>query len=449
MSISKNRISRRTFVKTAGLALGVGFHVGCLPRRKRSWAPNEKLNIAAIGTQNRAANDILAVASENIVALCDVDSNYLAQAAAKYPAARTYRDFRVMLEKEAEKIDAVVVGTPDHIHAPASAMSLRLGKHVYCEKPLTHTVQEARVLAELATQNDLVTQLGTQIHAGDNYRRVVELIESEAIGKVGEVHVWVNVDYSGGKFTTGTAAPAHLDWDLWLGPAAERPYSEKVHPFDWRRFWDYGTGGLGDFGCHYMDLAHWALKLRHPTSIETKGPPVDVVSPSKGLVVKYEHPARGDLPPVSLTWYDGSKQPEALVDIKAALHKSGHPHGSPDAWQSGHLFVGEHGSILSGYMNHVLLPEEKFADFKRPDPYIPSSIGHHREWIEAIKTGAGVKSTTCNFDYSGALTESVLLGVVSYKSGRRLEWDAENLKVTNAPEAQQLVHKEYRKGWTL
>ncbi|MFP6694706.1 MAG: Gfo/Idh/MocA family oxidoreductase, partial [Pirellulales bacterium] len=220
-------------------------------------SPNERLNIAAIGATGRAGADISGVASQNIVAIADVDRNLLDSGSAKYPAARRYRDFRVMLEKEADKIDAVVVGTPDHTHAPAAAMALRLKKHVYCEKPLAHTVYEARFLAALAKENGLVTQMGTQIHAGDNYRRVVELVQSGTIGKVREAHVWVNVNYSGRRLTTGKPAPQHVDWDLWLGPSRAHPYCESidqngrvfpVHPYHWRRFWDFGTGGLGDFG---------------------------------------------------------------------------------------------------------------------------------------------------------------------------------------------------------
>jgi predicted dehydrogenase len=318
-------------------------------------------------------------------------------------------------------------------------MALRLGKHVYCEKPLTHTVFEARTLAELAKEKKLTTQMGTQIHAGDNYRRVVELVQAGAIGPIREVHVWVDVNYSGAKFTTGTPTPPGLDWDLWLGPATLRPYSEGCHPFNWRRFWDYGTGGLGDFGCHYMDLVHWALDLRAPTKVSAQGPEVDSVSTPPWVIVAYEYPARAKLPPVKLTWYDGGKRPEVLSSLKRK-------DGAPLDFRSGQLFVGEQGMIVSDYGRHLLLPEEKFADYKRPEPTIPSSIGHHQEWLQAIRTG-GV--TTCNFDYSGALTEAVMLGVVSYRSGQALEWDAAKLKVTNAPESQQFVHKEYRKGWTL
>ncbi|HIA19529.1 MAG TPA: Gfo/Idh/MocA family oxidoreductase, partial [Planctomycetaceae bacterium] len=399
----------------------------------------ERLNIAAVGTAGRAGADIRGVASQNIVAISDIDANFLGQAATRYSGARKYEDFRVMLEKEADHIDAVVVGTPDHTHAPAAAMALRLKKHVYCEKPLTHTVYESRVLAELTAKNKLVTQMGTQIHAGDNYRRVVELVESGAIGEIREVHVWAGAKYSGAKFTTGTAAPAHVNWDLWLGPAIERPYSSGVHPFKWRSFWDYGTGALGDFGCHYMDLAHWALKLKHPTRVSAQGPPVEAVSTPSWTIAHYEYPQRGKLPPVKLTWYDSGKQPPLLAKLRDQQ-------GRPVTKGSGQLFVGKEGMILSDYSSHRLFPEEKFADLKPPKQSLLPSIGHHQEWINAIKTGG---TTTCNFEYSGALTEAVLLGTVAYRSGETIDWDGKQFKATNAPAVQQLLHKEYRKGWVL
>lgn len=436
-----SRLTRRDFLSTSaatGGALALGAYVNPAAA-KDSKSPNERLNIAAIGATGRAGADISGVASQNIIAIADVDTNLLEKGSTRYPGVRKYQDFRVMLEKEEDNIDAVVVGTPDHTHAPAAAMAMRMKKHTYCEKPLTHTVKEARVLTELAAKNKLVTQMGTQIHAGDNYRRVVELVESGAIGAVREVHVWAPADYSGGKFTTGTDAPKNLDWDLWLGPAPKRSYSQGVHPFNWRRFWDFGTGGLGDFGCHYMDLPHWALNLKHPTTISASGPPVDPVSPSAGVIVEYQYPSRGKLPPVKMTWYDGPARPKILSTLKDK-------NGKVLNWRSGQLFIGSEGMILSNYGQLLLLPEAKFADFKRPEPYIPKSIGHHNEWLNAIKTNG---PTTCNFDYSGALSEAVMLGVASYRSGKRIEWDAKNLKVTNAPEAQQYIHKEYRKGWTL
>lgn len=442
--LDRSTASRREFLQTsaaAGVVLS-GYFVNPTAAAP-SKSPNERLNIACVGATGRAGANVQELASQNIVALADVDGDLLDKGAANYPGVRKYRDFRVMIEKEMEKIDAVCVGTPDHTHAPAAAMALRLKKHVYCEKPLSHTVFEARTLAKLAAENKLVTQMGTQIHAGDNYRRVVELIQTGAIGPVKEVHVWAGARYSGAKFTTGTPAPKNLDWDLWLGPAPERPYSDGVHPFQWRRFWDYGTGALGDFGCHFMDLVHWALKLKNPTRVSVEGPPVDAVSAPDWLIAHYDYPAREGMPAVKMHWYDSGKQPPMLAEILAANKDD---QGKTLSFGGGQLFVGEKGMILSDYGRHLLLPKDKFVDFKRPDQFIPKSIGHHNEWVQAIKTGG---PTTCNFDYSGALSEAVLLGVVAYRSGKEVEWDAANLKVTNNPAAQALVHKEYRKGWTL
>ena len=420
-------------------ALALGAYANPAPAQQ-SKSPNERLRIAGVGTTGRAGADLEGLSSQDIVALADVDDNLMAKGSARYPEARKYRDFRVMLEKEAGHIDAVMVGTADHTHAPAAAMALRLGKHVYCEKPLTHTVYEARTLANLAKEHKLVTQMGNQIHSGENYRRVVELIKAGAIGHVREVKVWVTAKYSGGKFTTGTQAPAGLAWNLWLGPAPERPYSEDVHPFQWRKFWDYGTGALGDFGCHYIDLVHWALDLRAPTAVEAEGPPFDDVSTPAWCIAKYEYPARGQQPPVRMTWYDSELKPVLAGNLKV--------NGKPlaEVFKSGQLFIGSEGMLVSDYNKHFLLPQDKFAGYKAPEPSIPRSPGHHQEWVEAIKNRS---MTTCNFDYAGALTEAVLLGTVAYRTGRRIEWDAADLKVTNAPEAQQLIHKEYRKGWTL
>ncbi|MEX2173204.1 MAG: Gfo/Idh/MocA family oxidoreductase [Pirellulaceae bacterium] len=434
--------NRRQFLATsaaAASALSLGAYANPA-RAQQSKSPNERLRIAAVGTTRRAGENLKQLASQEIVALAEVDDNLLQESSAKFPSARKYRDYRILLEKEAGNLDAVLVATPDHSHAPAAAMAMRLGKHCYCEKPLTHTVYEARTLANLAKEKKLVTQMGNQIHAGDNYRRVVELIQSGAIGPVKEVHVWVTAEYSGATFTTGTPAPAGLDWDLWLGPATERPYSEGVHPFAWRKFWDYGTGALGDFGCHYMDLAHWALDLRAPTAVQATGPQYDPVSCPAWCIAQYDYPARGERPAVKLHWYDSGKQPELASKLKIGDKRLG------EVFKSAQLFIGSEGMLVSDYGRNVLLPEGKFQDFQRPEPTIAKSIGHHNEWIEAIKTGG---QTTCNFDYAGALTEAVLLGTVAYRSGQRIEWDAANLKVTNSPEAQQFVHKEYRQGWTL
>src|SRR5262245_41742237 len=365
-----SRHSRRAFLSSSAAAtsaLALGAYVNTAAAQP-SKSPNERLRIAGVGTTNRAGADLAELSSQDIVALADVDDNNMAKGSARYPEAHKYRDFRGMLEKEADRSDAVMVGTADHTHAPAAAMALRMGKHVYCEKPLTHTVFEARTLANLAKEKKLVTQMGTQIHAGENYRRVVELIKAGAIGKVTECHVWVPAEYYGGVFNTDDSIPVGLDWDLWLGPAPQRAYSAGVHPFTWRKFWDYGTGALGDFGCHYMDLCHWALDLRAPTSVSAEGPPVDAVSCPAWCIAKYEYPARGDQTPVKLTWYDSKKQPELAKTIKIGDKPVG------EIYKGAQLFIGSEGLLISDYNKHHLLPEEKFANFKRPEPTIPKSI---------------------------------------------------------------------------
>ncbi len=436
----RSSITRRRFIKHSALGLGssaVGFSAPWFSQAQSS--PNGQLRIAAIGTGGRAAANIAGVAHEHIAALCDVDQNLLGKASEKWPQAKRYSDFRVMLEKESEKIDAVLVGTPDHTHAPAAAMAMRLGKHVYCEKPLTHTVHEARVLSDLARQNQLVTQMGTQIHAGNNYRRVVERIQSGAIGTIHRVHVWVNIghSYSNGVFTTQTPKPAHLDWDLWLGPAVERPYTEGAHTFNWRQFWDYGNGRLGDFGCHYMDLVHWALNLRHPSRVHAKGPELDPISTPPWLEVDY-HYSRPGQEPLHLTWH-GNRTPEILQSLRTEA-------GEPIPFNSGQCFIGSKGILVSDYGKHLLLPEDTFKDIPAPEPFIENSIGHHKEWTEAIKQGG---STTCHFDYGAALTEAVLLGSVSYRSGEAIDYVAESANTARPGKARDLLHKEYRRGWFL
>ncbi len=430
-------IHRRQFLARSAACAGAAAAAGLLVVPSWAKSPNEKLNIAVVGVAGRGGGNLNGVSGESIVGLCDVDAKNLGEAGKRFPKAKTYADFRKMLEELDKQIDAVVVSTPDHCHAPAGAKALAMSKHCYCEKPLTWSVHEARTMADLAKKNKLVTQMGTQIHAGDNYRRVVELVQSGAIGPIGEVHVWSAASYSGGKTPTDTPpVPPNLNWDLWLGPAKERPYNPAYVPFRWRGWKDFGNGGLGDFFCHYCDLAFWALKLHHPTKIRAEGPPVAEFPDSTPtwLVIDYEFPKREDLPPVKLTWYDGGKRP--------AIQKE---RNLPD-WGSAVLFVGEKGMLLSDYSRHVLLPQEKFADFKPPAPTIPASIGHHEEWIEACKTGG---PTTCNFHYSGALTEAALLGTVSYRTQSPLDWDAAQLKATNCPAAEEWVFRKYRQGWTL
>ena len=431
-----HRVTRRHFLQTAAAATAVGLAGRPAPADDKKVSANERLNVGVIGVAGQGAYDMheVAAAAANIVALCDVDENRAGKARERFPRATFHTDFRKLLDQKG--LDAVVIATPDHTHAVATMAALKAGLHVYCEKPLTHTVAEARAVAETAARQKRVTQMGTQIHAGENYRRVVELIRGGAIGPVREVHVWCAKSWGGGDRPKETPpVPAGLHYDLWLGPAPYRPYHPAYIPFHWRRWWDFGGGTLADMACHYMDLPFWALGLRHPQAVAAEGSsPVHPETAAQWLIVRYEFPARGEQPPVRLTWYDGGKRPKLFAE------------GKLPAWGDGVLFVGDKGMLLADYNGRRLLPEAQFTGFVPPKPSIPKSIGHHREWVEACKGGG---RTTCNFDYSGALTEAVLLGNVSYRLGRPLTWDAARLRATDAPEAEQYLRREYRKPWTL
>ncbi|HUT94546.1 MAG TPA: Gfo/Idh/MocA family oxidoreductase [Thermoguttaceae bacterium] len=434
----ENRCKRREFLRKslAGTALA---GLAIVPRHVLGGAghtpPSEKVNVAGIGVGNRGWQVIQMMESHNIVALCDVDANYLAKASSRYEKAKTYRDFRRMLDKEDKNIDAVMVATADHTHLPISVMAMKMGKHSYTEKPLGHNIHEVREATQVARRYGLATQLGTGSHAGYNYRRVVELINAGAIGEVREVHAWCDQAWGNRYRPRGTPpVPESLQWDLWLGPAPYRPYHPCYHPIAWRNWWDFGNGRLGDMGCHLIDLAFWALDLKYPVTAEAEGPPVHPEGTPLWLIARWEFPARGDLPPVKLTWYDGVKRPPQQKE-----------HNMPD-WPEGVLFVGADGMLISEWGKHELYPKEKFAGFRRPPRTIPESIGHAQEWLAACKTGS---PTGCNFDYSGPLTETVLLGTVAYRVGKKLEWDPANLKATNCPEADPFIRRAYREGWTL
>jgi len=426
------QLSRRRFLQTTSASLGLlGLGVHGSLRAAESTSPNEKIRLGIIGTANRARANIAGVQHEAITAICDVDGKYLDKMKADFPKAQAFVDFRKLLELK--ELDAVVVSTADHTHAPASYWAMQQGKHVYCEKPLTHTVTEARMLAKIAADKKLATQMGTQIHAGDNYRRVVELIQAGAIGKIKEVHTWVGKGWGvDTRPIKEQPAPETFAWDLWLGPAAERPYHDHLHPADWRRYWDFGNGTLGDMACHHMDLPFWALGLRAPSKVRAEGPSIHPTMCPQGLKVIYAYAATSTRPEFTLTWYDGNLKPAQIHGVETG--------------GGGNLFVGDKGMLRADYGSLKLLPEADFKDYQRPEPTIAKSPGHYIEWFNAIRTGS---PTTCNFDYSGALTEAVLLGNVAYRAGKEIEWDAAKMKIPNATEAEAWLTKKYRSGWAL
>lgn len=448
----KHRPTRRAFLRSSLAATGA-LSLGA-PAIAQQRNANQRLDVAVIGAGGRGAANTAAVAAQdgvNIVALCDVFEPALSAAGEKFPNARKFIDFRKLYD-HADEFDAVVVSTCEHTHAFATLPALQLGKHVYCEKPLTHSIWEARIIREAANKAGVATQMGTQIHAGDNYRRVVELIQTGAIGPVSEVHVWVGRAWGWHasqeecqkandivcvqeRPATDDPVPEGLHWDLWLGPAPSRPFNKVYFPGPkWYRWWDFGNGTMSDLGSHWIDLPFWALNLDYPRTIEADGPPPHPEIAPASMTATYAYGARGDLPPVKLTWYQGTYKPQILKED-----------GIP-AWNSGVLFVGEKGMVLANYNKHMLLPEDQFKDFERPEPFIPKSLGHHAEWVHACKTGA---PTTCNFEYAGWLTEANHLGNVAYRAGKKLEWDPVKLEATNAPEAAPFIRREYREPWNL
>ena len=425
--------SRREFLRRA-LAAGVATSTAPLTRSlyaedvpQDAADSSDKLRIGIVGCANRGYANLSGVRGEAIVSLCDVDQRHLAKAAEEFPATRTFTDYRRMID--AGGLDAVVVSTPDHTHAIPVVRALQAGLDVYCEKPLAHSVWEVRQMREWAARQKAVTQMGTQIHAGDNYRRVVELVRAGAVGPVERVHVWLGGGVRTGKRVEKGTPPSEVDYDLWTGPAPMRPFHESHFHFNWRYWWDFGGGALADFGCHYMDLPCWALDLRYPTHVAAtgeKGHDGDNEVPQH-MQVDYKFPARDSQPPVHLTWYHGSWRPEGAEEYERG---------------SAVLFEGPRGRLVADYSTHKL-----YADARDPGiDSIPNSIGHHAEWIAACKARG---ETTCNFDYSGALAETALLGNVSYRAGSPLDWDAERLVATNCPAADPFVRREYREGWSL
>jgi predicted dehydrogenase len=389
---------------------------------------------------------------ETIVALCDVNEINLLRAADQAPHAQKFRDFRKLYDNLKDSdFDAVVVSSTEHTHAFATLPALLRKKHVYCEKPLTHNLREARTIIEAAKKAGVATQMGTQIHATSNYRRVVELVQADAVGPIHEAHVWVSrawgwqsdaearrhrdIVRTMERPRNSMPVPRELDWDLWLGPAPRRPFHEVYFPGPkWYRWWDFGGGTMSDLGSHWIDLPFWALKLDAPVAVEANGPPVHPELAPASMSVTFQYGPRNGLPPVKLTWHQGTAKPALWQE------------GKIPTWSDGVLFIGSKGMLLADYGKHVLLPQKDFVHFQPPPHTIPDSIGHHAEWLHACKTGA---PTTCHFGYSGALTEANHLGNVAYRAGKRIEWDAKNLRMPNAPEAEALLGRDYRPGWKL
>jgi len=454
----RETISRRSFIAglTAATALTIlpgGLVAGPKTKKPRRLKPSDRMNIAGIGIGGMGKNNIKALESENIVALCDVDEAVAGGVFKLYPKAKPYSDFRILLDKE-KKIDGVVIATPDHTHAVIAMAAMQSGKHVYCQKPLTRLVSEARALTETARSCGVATQMGNQNRSSESLRLVCEWIWDGAIGPVSEVHAWTNRPVwpqGTPNRPQGAPVPTGLDWDLWLGPVPVREYDPAYHPFSWRGWWDFGTGALGDMACHIIDAAFSALKLNYPSSVEACVS--EILNPSDNWakmenretfppasVVHYRFPARENMPPVEMIWYDGGLMPPHPDEME-----SGRP--MP---RNGLLFVGEKGKILRGNPDEAprLIPETAMQAYTPPAKTLPRiDVSHEMNWVQACKGG---DPATSNFDYSGPLTETVVMGNLAIRfPNRRLEWDGANMQVTNFPEAEEFVKAQYREGWKL
>ena len=444
--------TRRTFLKSAAAGAGtvvIGPYVS-----SQNASPNDAVHLASIGVGGRGKDDLHGVSGQKnvtVVALCDVDQGRLADQAKQFTSAKTFDDYRKMFDTMEKDIDAVTVGTPDHHHAPASMMAMHHDKHCYTEKPLTHSIYEARKMAEMAASKPkLATQMGNQGHCTHGVRAVVELVKQDVVGPIREVVGWTNrpVWPQGLDRPPAKEVPAGLNWDVWLGPAPERPYHDNLHPFAWRGWWDFGTGALGDMACHILDGAIWSLDLRDPTSVETEGAPVKPECGPNWETIRMEFPARGKFPPCKFTWYDGKK----TLDGKEVPNKP-----PADLFEGegvgggGTLLIGEKGKI---YINHEycetykLLPKGQWKDFMAPPPTTPDVAGNspHADFVDAIRNG---RTGASHYGYSGPMTETILIGVVAFRVGKKLSWDAKNMKAIGCPEADPFINRPYRKGWTL
>jgi predicted dehydrogenase len=446
-------MDRREFFKHTAAAGAGTYLVGGASASARSLrqSPNEKIRFACIGVGGKGDSDTNDAGRRGeIVALCDIDSEVLDKMGKKYPKAKKFFDYRKMLEEMGDKIDAVTVSTPDHTHAPASVMAMRMGKHCFCQKPLTWSIEEARLMRTLAAEKKLCTQMGNQGTAENGFREGVELIRSGILGPIKDIYVWTNrpVWPQGlSRFKDTPGIPNKYRWTEFLGAAPDRPYHPDYQPFNWRGWLDFGTGALGDMACHTINIAAMALELFDPESVEvvdTSGIVDHETYPVWSIIRTHFGPRNGRAP-LNLTWFDGG---DKLPDDKRSYKE--HLHGEKAAG-SGLLLVGEKGSFYSvnDYgAEHTLLPKDKFKEVAKPKESLPRSPGHFKEWAEAIKAGDPTKAMS-NFDYAARLTETVLLGVVALKAGTAIEWDPVAMKAKNVPSADQFIRREYRRGFSI
>jgi predicted dehydrogenase len=425
-------ITRRRALQTS-LAAGVAlYHGGAERRISAADSPSEKLNIACVGVGGRGASNVSGVKSQNLVAFADVDESRAKKAFSDHSDTRRFKDYRKLLDAMGNGLDAIVISTPDHSHFHPALAAMQLGLHVYLEKPLAHNVWETRTLTELARKKNLATQLGNQRHAMDNMHRVVELVQSGAVGTVQEVHCWIGGSRGMPPIPQDRPpVPESLDYDLWIGPAKYRPYHPSFCPYGWRFWWDFGTGETGNWGCHILDIPFWSLGLKYPTRVDARGPTVDPDRSPNSMQVTYQFPKLGKRGPVGLHWYHGAP---AILGEKGLSAKGNNT-----------LFVGDKGMLLCGFDKRKLLPEDQFADFARPEPFIADSPGFHNEWIRACR---GEEPSTCNFDYSGPMAETVLLGNVAYRAGG-FDWNSADLSCGSNTKAQALIKESYRSGWEI
>ncbi len=457
-------LDRRTFLGAGAAGLGYFFTASATSAARMGRRPNETLQFAGIGVGGKGDSDIDQASSlGEVIAICDVDDGHLGPKAQKWPSAKKFHDYRKLFDALGKQIDAVTVSTPDHHHALASLLAIRLGKHVYCQKPLAHTVFEARVLKEAARKYGVCTQMGNQGSAENGLRRAVELIQDGLIGPVKEVHVWTNRP---GEYwpqapdvtkrpDRADVWPKSVHWDYFIGGAPLRPYVKEVyHPFKWRGWWDYGTGAIGDMACHTANMAFRALKLAHPVAVSAESGEVNPETYPAWARVKLEFPAREGMPPVTLTWYEGKKDGKLVLPPADLLKTLMNP-GEKLA-DSGSILVGEKGVLFSpnDYGAEFRITPKGLAEgknLKMPER-LPSNGGEDQgmknEWVEAIKANKP-EIAYSNFDIASLLTEAFLLGNVAVKTGKRLEWDGPGLKVTNVPEANRLIQTEYRRGWEV